>query len=125
MSQIERPVTEKVGIVSAYCSEMVQEFPRLLEPLINPLSQDPLLGERLEKIIRKMKESGCCQRGLRVLELHWGNERLSYRKIGEVIGEEEGRGPYQGEIMSQVETDARHKIGHFIRSGRLLDNSDE
>ena len=97
-----------------------------LSLLIDPLNEDPLLEESLERVIKDLEKSGRCQRELRVLELRWGDKKLSFREIGEVIGEEEGhKCPYQRELMMQVEADARHKIGHFIRSGRLSDNLDE
>jgi len=99
-------------------------FARALVPLVDPSSEDPLSGERLEEVIRKLKESGRCQRELRILKLHWG-ERLPFKEIGEVMAEdEEGReGPYQRETIRQAEAEALRVFGyhyrHYTRFGRL------
>ena len=101
-------------------------FISVLMTLVDPLNEDPLSGERLEKVIRELKESGRCQRELRLLKLRWGGESLlSFKEIGEVMAEdEEGReGPYQRETIRQAEAKAQKVLGyhyrHYTRYGRL------
>lgn len=93
-------------------------FYSTLVPLVDPLSEHGAVEERLGEIIGRLEESEACQTGLKVLRLHWG-ERLPYRESGRIIGEEEGREPYQNEVMRQVEAGALRVLRYYIRTGKL------